>query len=447
MDPRKFVVHNQTRKSALSPSVTSVNAALEPLKVLKVLIEGLPLNSRTGLWLTNFKGVPVARTLSPFDLIYLDKDQRVIHGIELSKDGEFAPFKGTPASALVLPPKSLTASQTRDGDQLTFTALEVEAPVAAPSASTAPAEPALEPAAYSQPIPAEQSPSARFFSPTKGAQVPPPAPTAPTAKDQSGSKSAAAPNSELAPENPELEKFPDVLRSAPSAPTPKPPALFSFPVAPSSRGPAARVQPEAGKAEEPSLAAPPQPSIPPPNQRPSPPPDAAQVTLPIAEAPASFDPSSADSEEAEPLIAPSRIINLPPAPAEVPDSRKYARIPPKKYSRRIRLLRWLFPDLVIQEPEQPVDRRRADRQSLPGLIAYYFTGGSPEPQRITNISVTGFYLHTDERWMPGTIVRMTLQRVGAQGDDPSDTITVNSRIVRWGEDGEGFEFILADPDE
>ena len=49
--------------------------------------------------------------------------------------------------------------------------------------------------------------------------------------------------------------------------------------------------------------------------------------------------------------------------------------------------------------------------------------------------------------MPGTIVRMTLQRVGAKGDDPSDTITVNSRIVRWGEDGEGFEFILADPDE
>jgi hypothetical protein len=107
----------------------------------------------------------------------------------------------------------------------------------------------------------------------------------------------------------------------------------------------------------------------------------------------------------------------------------------------------MFPELVIQEPEQPLDRRRADRQTLPGLIAYYFTGGPPEPQKIANISVTGFYLHTDERWMPGTIVRMTLQRVGAKGDDPADTLTVNSRIVRWGEDGEGFEFILADPEE
>ncbi len=100
MEPRKFAVHNQTRESTLSSSVTSVNAALEPLKVLKVLIEGLPANSRTGLWLTNFKGVPVARTLSPFDLVYLDKENRVVQGIELTKDGEFAPPRGHAASAL-----------------------------------------------------------------------------------------------------------------------------------------------------------------------------------------------------------------------------------------------------------------------------------------------------------------------------------------------------------
>jgi hypothetical protein len=109
----------------------------------------------------------------------------------------------------------------------------------------------------------------------------------------------------------------------------------------------------------------------------------------------------------------------------------------------VRLLRWLFPHLVIED-EGAIDRRRADRQTLPGLVAYFFTGGSPEPQRIANISVMGFYLETDERWMPGTVVRMTLQRQGTKGDDPADTITVNSRIVRWGSDGEGFEFILTD---
>jgi hypothetical protein len=140
-------------------------------------------------------------------------------------------------------------------------------------------------------------------------------------------------------------------------------------------------------------------------------------------------------------------LPIPEPPGPIPEYPDYRPAPKKKYSWKIQLLRWLFPELVIREPERPRDRRRADRQSLPGLIAYYFTGGSPEPHKISNISVTGFYLHTDERWMPGTVVRMTLQRVGSKGDDPSDTITVNSKIIRWGTDGEGFEFILTDLDE
>jgi hypothetical protein len=52
-------------------------------------------------------------------------------------------------------------------------------------------------------------------------------------------------------------------------------------------------------------------------------------------------------------------------------------------------------------------------------------------------------MHTEERWMPGTIIRMTLQLIDTKGEDPTDTITVHSRVVRWGPDGEGFEFVLA----
>jgi len=166
MEPRKYVAYNQTRDSLLSSSVTSVNAGLEPLKVLKVLIEGLPANSRTGLWLTNFKGVPVARTLSPFDLVYLDKDNRVVQGVELSKDGEFAPSKGQPASALVLPSKSLTTSRTKEGDQLELRVVELEAqPEQVPAPVALPPTPAdLAPSQPIEPSPAEPSPSARFFS-------------------------------------------------------------------------------------------------------------------------------------------------------------------------------------------------------------------------------------------------------------------------------------------
>ena len=173
MESRKYVAYNQTRESLLSSSVTAVNAGLEPLKVLKVLIEGLPANSRTGLWLTNFKGVPVARTLSPFDLVYLDKDNRVVQGVELSKDGEFAPFKGQPASALVLPPKSLATSKTREGDQLDLRVAEpdvrpeVQAEVLPAPVAPPPTTAILAASQPKGPVPAELSPSAHFFSPSE----------------------------------------------------------------------------------------------------------------------------------------------------------------------------------------------------------------------------------------------------------------------------------------
>ncbi|MGB6193201.1 MAG: hypothetical protein WBF42_12090 [Terracidiphilus sp.] len=116
-------------------------------------------------------------------------------------------------------------------------------------------------------------------------------------------------------------------------------------------------------------------------------------------------------------------------------------------SSGMKLFKWVYPDLSfrhpVPEPEAPVDRRISARLPQPGLVAYYFTGGPPQAQQIGNISVTGFYMHTEERWMPGTIIRMTLQMTGTSGEGPIDTLTVHSRVVRWGPDGEGFEFVLA----
>lgn len=444
MDPKKFAVRNENRDSNLSPSVTSVNAALEPLKVLKVLIEGLPPNSRTGLWLTNFKGVPVARTLSPFDLIYLDKDQRVIHGIELSKDGEFAPPKGTPVSALVLPPKSLSASQTRSGDQLTFSALApVVQPPAADQQEPHPAETAIAPAAQSEELAVEPSPRSRFFSPARRAQIAPPDQPA-EVHPPGGIESPTVPIEDAATEHVDVDKLPDILRSDPTRPSAEALSMFSFPATETSRKEPPPAPLDIREKGDESPLVPASEFAPPSFDEHAPsPPTVAPADLSITEEPSE---QPLDSGE-QPLVAPSRIIEHPPAPSQAPDDWRHWNAQKKKYSWKIRLLRWMFPELIIKEPEEQVDRRRASRQSLPGMIAYYFTGGSPEPQKIANISVTGFYLHTDERWMPGTIVRMTLQRVGSQGDDPSDTITVNSRIVRWGEDGEGFEFILADPEE
>jgi uncharacterized membrane protein (UPF0127 family) len=89
------------------------------------------------------------------------------------------------------------------------------------------------------------------------------------------------------------------------------------------------------------------------------------------------------------------------------------------------------------------DRRRAPRQPLPGLVAYYWTGSTPRAYQIADISSSGFYVLTEERWFPGTMVLMTLQRTDNAGKNLDDSIAVQSRVVRWGSDGLGLAFVLS----
>ena len=96
----------------------------------------------------------------------------------------------------------------------------------------------------------------------------------------------------------------------------------------------------------------------------------------------------------------------------------------------VKFLRWLS-----------TDRRASKRHPLPGLVAYYWTGGAPEAFHIGDISFHGLYLLTDERWFPGTMILMTLQRTNTEGDDPDDFVSVLTKVVRWGADGLGLSFV------
>ena len=96
----------------------------------------------------------------------------------------------------------------------------------------------------------------------------------------------------------------------------------------------------------------------------------------------------------------------------------------------VKFLRWLS-----------TDRRASKRHPLPGLVAYYWTGGAPEAFHIGDISAHGLYLLTDERWFPGTLILMTLQRTNTDGDDPDDFISVLTKVIRWGADGLGLSFV------
>jgi hypothetical protein len=90
------------------------------------------------------------------------------------------------------------------------------------------------------------------------------------------------------------------------------------------------------------------------------------------------------------------------------------------------------------------DRRRSDRVLTPKLAVYYWTGSKPVQHEVRDISPTGLYVVTEERWYPGTIVKMTLQRTGGGVESSDQHVSVESRAVRWGEDGVGLQFILLD---
>jgi hypothetical protein len=101
---------------------------------------------------------------------------------------------------------------------------------------------------------------------------------------------------------------------------------------------------------------------------------------------------------------------------------------------RSKLSEWLNP------VRTPSDRRRSDRRYVPEMFAHYFTGGAPKPHQVADISLTGFYLLTEDRWMTGTMIQMTIQKPSRKGGKQS--ITVLSRVVRRGSDGVGVEFVM-----
>jgi hypothetical protein len=88
-------------------------------------------------------------------------------------------------------------------------------------------------------------------------------------------------------------------------------------------------------------------------------------------------------------------------------------------------------------------RRSAERHRAPQLEAYYWNGANAVPHSVRDISTTGAYIVTEERWHPGTVLTVTLQSTDEYIEArPSRSITVRSKVVRWGVDGVGFAFVF-----
>jgi hypothetical protein len=89
------------------------------------------------------------------------------------------------------------------------------------------------------------------------------------------------------------------------------------------------------------------------------------------------------------------------------------------------------------------DRRDTERHCAPQLEAYYWNGAKAVPHNVRNISSTGAYIVTEERWHLGTILMVTLQSTDEYIDArPPLSISVQSKVVRSGIDGVGLTFLF-----
>ncbi len=291
MKLQKLCAYNQSRECFLGLEVAVVDFSCADLNKL---LEKLTLKSGEGIWIVPFRGMPETSSCLPLDLIYLDKDCRVIDVVESFPTFRAAASSSLAASVLGLPIHSISSSQTQSGDQLLLCSAE------------------------------EMQRNLEKFS---------------------GSDGVA---------------------------------------------------------------------------------DAVQGAVLLREKPLWSDGPG--------------VVNLedhtgdehfkPKQPYEMdlikPEMKKF--VLPTSW-----LKRWWSPD-----------PRKAPRTRAPGLAAYYWTGATPKAHAVRDISATGLYLVTEERWYPGTLILMTLQEKGDEEQNAEHSIAVRSRAVRWGTDGVGLQFIPFD---
>ena len=108
-----------------------------------------------------------------------------------------------------------------------------------------------------------------------------------------------------------------------------------------------------------------------------------------------------------------------------------------------RLKQWLLED---REP------RRAPRGMRPEILVHYWDGSPTAGRYLRDISHTGAFIYTPERWYPGTIIRIVLQGypTPAQEDGttaPTASTCIPARVIRHGSDGVAVEFAFRNEEE
>jgi hypothetical protein len=74
------------------------------------------------------------------------------------------------------------------------------------------------------------------------------------------------------------------------------------------------------------------------------------------------------------------------------------------------------------------------------LEVVYFTNTQQKRARIKDLSATGLYIFTDDRWVPGTGLPLTLKKWRIQEETPQSALRLRASVVRHGKDGLALEF-------
>ena len=464
MESKTRCAHNVTRSCRINSTVTVADSVREPLKVLKILVEGLARDSRSSLWLTPLEHAPQLTRLFPFDLAYLDKDMKVLVAVALRPEVPAPRFHGEIASALILPFNSLQASGTVPGDQIvvcTEDELEIrlaeisraaaaepvtpveDVPIAAISPSF-PALPKLPMLPFPSPLP-----SSKVSAHTLATSVPRGAgftvgmtasswqisnSTTAVAVLEPGEVREAIQKEETTSEEivaiafAETESTEVLEETVASASIPEPEAV-------AIEREVVAVEP---KAQEEAL-------------------DPAEETvateklgpdLPLVVA----ETARAAEPAAEKVDAPEIQVEARPAKRKKPVGNVPAKVTPstdvepisdktisqeekKKESLGVLVKRFL-------NCEDPLPERRAIiRLLVQGLIAYTGSGETKRIYEVRDVSPTGVYLRTRERWQPGDVVSLVLQRKDATEAQREKHVTVDLKAVRRDKDGVGFEWL------
>lgn len=96
---------------------------------------------------------------------------------------------------------------------------------------------------------------------------------------------------------------------------------------------------------------------------------------------------------------------------------------------------------------QSAERRTSRRSRWPRLIAFNREHDRVAVHSVKDISESGLYLVTEDRWPVGSDVIMTLRRTDGLHTQSRIPIKVKLRVSRWGSDGVGLSFVQADIEE